>query len=112
MCGAGLLAQAAGNPVADSLVQYGALGLCAFMVWQTYRMIDRLGKTNKEQFEKLDELHARTLEADREVPRSKKEGSARGGRTSRSCHRFTCPTKSEGQAGSVFKSTGIITKAN
>jgi hypothetical protein len=33
------------------------------MVWQTYRMIDRLGKTNREQSERLDKLHTRTLEA-------------------------------------------------
>ena len=61
--GVGFLAEATGNPVADSLVQYGALGLCAFMVWQTYRMIERLGKTNREQSERLDKLHTRTLEA-------------------------------------------------
>ena len=51
------------------MVQYGALGLAAFMVWQNYRQADKLGKiidAQRDELKKanlrLEQLHIATLQ--------------------------------------------------
>jgi hypothetical protein len=56
-------------PGGGDFVQYGALGLAAFMVWQNYRQADKLGKIIDSQRaelqtanKRLEELHVETLQ--------------------------------------------------
>ena len=43
-------------------IQYGALGLATFMVWQNYKQADKLGKIIDAQREELKESNGRLRE--------------------------------------------------
>ena len=54
------LGQVSGVPA--GAVEYGALGLCGFMVWQNYRVQDRLGKVIDNQHKEFVKIARETAE--------------------------------------------------
>jgi hypothetical protein len=58
LAAAAMIGQAMPGGAGDT-VQYGALGLAAFMVWQNYKQAEKLGKIIEDQRAELQAANAR-----------------------------------------------------